>query len=44
MAEKSLKIKVILQKVWHTDPKIGSTNPPFMPYEPFSLGVGVVFD
>ena len=25
-------------KIWHTDP------PPFMPYEPFLLGVGVVFN
>ena len=37
-----LKIKGFLQRIWHTDPKI--RPPPFMPYEPFRLGVRVVFD
>ena len=37
-------LKGFLQKIWHTDPKIRHTNPSFMPYEPFLLGVGVVFN
>ena len=44
MAKKSVKIKGFLQKIWHTDPNKRHTNPSFAPYEPFLLGVGVVFD
>ena len=41
MAQKSLKIKGFLQKIWQTNPKNWHTNHPlFMPHEPFLLGVG----
>ena len=42
---KSVKIKGFLQKIWHTYPQnMAYEPPPFMPYEPFLLGVGVVFN
>ena len=45
MAYKSFKLKGFLQKTWHTEPIIRHTTPPpCMPYEPFLLGVGVVFN
>ena len=52
MASKSLEIKGLSQRMWCTNRLLWHTNsdfygvrtPPFMPYEPFSLGVGVVFN
>ena len=52
MAYKSLEIKRLSQRMrctnrllWHTNSDFyGIRTPPFMPYEPFLLGVGVVFN
>ena len=41
---KSVTINGFLQKYGLRTPKIWHANPPFMPYEPFLLGVGVVFN
>ena len=40
-----VNIKGFLQKIWRTDPQNMEYEPPppFMPCEPFLLGVGVVF-
>ena len=51
MPYKSLEIKGLSQRMWCTNRLLRHTNsdfygirtPPFMPYEPFLLGVGVVF-
>ena len=43
MAYQSVRIKGFLQKIWHMDATFMAYEPPpFMPYEPFLLGVGVV--
>ena len=52
MAYKSLEIKGFSQIMWCTNRLLWRTNsdfygirtPPFMAYEPFLLGVGVVFN
>ena len=53
MAYKSLEMKGLSQRMWCTNRLLWHTNsdfyairtpPPFMPYEPFLLGVGVVFN
>ena len=52
MAQKSLEIKGLSQRMWYTNRLLRQTNsdfygiqtPTFTPYEPFLLGVGVVFN
>ena len=40
MAYKSVKIKGFLQKIWHADPKIWYTNPPFYAIRTVFIGGG----
>ena len=52
MAQKSLEIKGLSQRMWCTNRLLWHTNshfyrirtPTFTPYEPFLLGVGVIFN